>query len=139
MAGRRLDGWRLGRMQEFTARIVGIEKLEDLNTFLIVLCESPTGEGARLELQRSLCFDEQDRKYGMNTYCICTQTGACHYGGIEWYRCDDNSLTIALRSDAATALGVSSVFRITLDIDSASSAKLRAALPSVLVEVQDKP
>jgi len=124
-------------MQEFTAQIVGIEKLEDTNTFVIVLCESPTGEGARLELQRSLSFDEQDRKYGMDTYCVCTHTGACHYGGIEWYKLDDNTLTVALCSDAADALGVSSVFRVILDIDSTSRGKLRAALPVVLVEARE--
>jgi hypothetical protein len=73
---------------------------------VVVLAENPDGSGARLELQKALSLDEQDRKLGMDTYCLCTDEGATFYGGIKSWKLMPDLLEINLNMQAAEALGV---------------------------------
>jgi len=93
-------------MLTFTARAVAAEERRDLNTFVVVLAENQDGSGARLELQKALCLDEQDRKLEMDTYCLCTEEGATFYGGIKSWKLMSDLLEINLDMQAAEALGV---------------------------------
>jgi hypothetical protein len=122
-------------MDEFPVKAVFAGKLEDTNALVIILAEMPDGSGRRVELQRALSFDEQDRKTGMNTYCVCTDSGATHYGGVQRYSLDDNLLTIRLSGEAAAELEVEDGFVLTLDAPKSALASLRSALPRVLAEV----
>jgi hypothetical protein len=81
------------------------QELHDLNAFVVVLAEDPDGSGARLELQKALSFDEQDRMLGMDTYCLCTEAGAACYGGVTAWTVGPNALEIRLDADAAETLG----------------------------------
>lgn len=93
-------------MSSFVATAGSAEELEDLETFVVVLAEMPDGDGARLEIQRGLTVDPQDEALGENTYCLCTQTGATYYGGVQSWRLDDGFLLLSLDELAALTLGV---------------------------------
>lgn len=87
----------------FTARAVAAEELPDLETFAVVLAEHEDGSGLRLELQRSLTDDADP---GLDTYCLCTEDGACHYGGVASWSFTGRVLTLALDARAAAVFGV---------------------------------
>jgi hypothetical protein len=89
--------------ESFEAQGVAVSTLEDLNTFLIMLAENADGSGRRLEIQRALSFDEQDRKLGMDTYCLCTESGT-HYGGVESWTLGDDTLILEFEKKASRAL-----------------------------------
>ena len=93
-------------MSSFVATAGAAEEFEDLETFVVVLAEKPDGDGARLEIQRGLTVDPQDEALGMDTYCLCTQTGATHYGGVQSWRLSDDCLQIFLDDAAASKLGL---------------------------------
>jgi hypothetical protein len=97
-------------MRRFKAKEVAAVELSDLNTFAVVLAEGPDGNGSRLEIQRALSFDGQDRQLGLDTYCLCTEDGATHYGGVTSWTLNQSVLEVRLDTKAATALGVEGGF-----------------------------
>jgi immunity protein 10 of polymorphic toxin system len=97
-------------MQRFIANAVAAVELSDINTVAVVLAQEPDGSGVRLEIQRSLSFNEQDRRCGQDTYCLCTEHGATWYGGVRSWTLGPNSLEIMLEPRAAEALGVQGGF-----------------------------
>ena len=97
-------------MHRFNAKALSAAELSDIDTFAVVLAEELDGSGARLELQRSLSFDEQDQRHGQDTYCLCTEQGATHYGGVTSWTLTQDSLQILLDTKAAEALGVEGGF-----------------------------
>lgn len=64
----------------FTARFAALERVEELNTWVLVLAENADGSGARIEFQRSIVTDGQDALLEMEEYCVCLADGATHYG-----------------------------------------------------------
>lgn len=92
-------------MKKFEAKAVSVMEDRELNTFFVILAEESDGDGSRLEIQKALSFDEQDKDNGMDTYCICTETGEACYGGIAFWDLSENRLEIKLESDAAEILG----------------------------------
>jgi hypothetical protein len=126
-------------MIAFTAKGVAATTLEDLNSHVVVLAEDPDGDGGpRLEISRALTHSEQDRRLGQDTYCLSTQTGATHYGGVLSYGLKDSMLTMRLDSTAKDALGVEAEFSIFLDADSSTVEDVRQALASILTEVGER-
>jgi hypothetical protein len=101
-------------MPSFVATAGSAEEFEDLETFVVVLAEIPDGDGARLEIQRSLTVDPRDEALGEDTYCLCTQTGATYYGGVQSWRLDDGLLQFSLDESAALTLGVGRLVNIEL-------------------------
>jgi hypothetical protein len=123
-------------LKEFTAHFVAAMTLEDLDTFVCVLAEREDGQGPRLELQRGLSADdEQDRGLGMDTYCLCTETQACHYGGVLSYELKEKTLLIHLDAEASQALDVDEGFAIRLEISAEYLQALAESLPKVFVEL----
>ena len=116
-------------MQSFRARAVAATELLDLNTFAIVLAENLDGSGLRLELQRALSFDRQDRTLGQDTYCIATQDGATYYGGVECWTLNPSSLVLRLSQPAQEVLGVEDGFLV--EIPKTYVASLQSALERV--------
>jgi len=119
-------------MIEFTVSFVAVEEAQDLNAFVVFLYEQPDGTGERLEIQRALEYDEQDREAGMDTYCLCTSTGASHYGGVVSYRLGRWVLEILLDDGAAGELSIQAGYRLNLSLDDAAWSKLSDALSRVL-------
>lgn len=121
----------------FVARAVSADAFEDLNAFVVCLAEEPDGSGRRLELQRALSFDEQDRRNGMDTYCLSTESGASHYGGVRSWRLTRGLLTLELDARAEKALGASA-FEVKLQIFQPKMEKILADLRHVLSELSTK-
>lgn len=117
---------------KFKALGVSALELPDLNAFVVVLAEEPDGRGRRLELQRALEFDEQDRELGLDTYCLCTEQGATCYGGVASWGFFGNELRIVLEPDAATALHVNGGFEIEIHADDETRAQLKSGLQKVI-------
>jgi hypothetical protein len=124
--------------QCFAARAVSANVFEDLNTFVVCLAEEPEGSGRRLELQRALSFDEQDRRNGMDTYCVSTEIGASHYGGVRSWRVTQGVLTMELDAGAAKALGASA-FDVELQVSQPEIEKVVKGLRRVLSETTELP
>ena len=99
-------------MSSFVATAGTAETLDD--TFVVMLAESPHGD-VRIEIQRGLAFDAQDKALGMDTYCLCTEAGT-HYGGVESWRVDEGSLQMILDEAAAKALRLDCLVSITLQM-----------------------
>lgn len=119
-------------MESFEARAVAAQELTDANTFAVVLAEHPDGTGQRLELQLSLTFDDSDRRLGQDTYCICTESGATHYGGVTGWNLNELMLEITLDEAAARELGVNRGFRVALKPEVTVGIQLREGVTRVL-------
>lgn len=104
-------------MLKFQALAVSAIEMADLNSFVVVLAEESDGSGMRLEIQRALEFDEQDKQLGQDTYCVCTESGATCYGGIESWVFLGNELKIILDARAQSVLGVKGGFLIELAVE----------------------
>jgi hypothetical protein len=121
-------------MTSITAGAVAVEEMSDINTFVVVFAQNGDGSD-RLEIQRALSFDEQDRQSGMDTYCLCLASGATHYGGVESWRLDEGGLELRLAGDAAEELGVEGVVRVDIQMAPAVREKVAAGLARALGDV----
>ena len=117
-------------MLEFSATAVAAEEVTELNTFVVVFAEHSDGSGQRLEIQKALSFDEQDRASGEDTYCLCLENGACEYGGVTSWTLKEDSLEIVLSRHGADTLGVEGGFFVELSGE--RPANLRAVLQRLL-------
>jgi hypothetical protein len=97
----------------FDGRAVGFLSEGDLNAEVLVVAEQPDGSGQRLEISRSVVATEQDRRLGMNTYCLVNEKEATVYGGVTDWSCDNAELRISLTAEAGEVLGAS-VYRIRI-------------------------
>jgi len=104
-------------MTEFSARAVARLRDEDLGADVLVLAEHEDGSGRRLELQRSLEVTDEDRRLGMDTFCLVNETGSVHYGGVEEWSLIDSELRLKLTDEAAAAMHVDGGYRISLIAD----------------------
>lgn len=99
---------------------------EDLNHAMLAFEEEATG--ATLGVQRALEMDEQDRQFGMDSYCV-VYGGSSHYGGIEVVAFE-SGLHVNLSAEAAVALGVDRELQLPLNSEQAGLARRR--LPQLL-------
>lgn len=88
------------------------------------------GGGLRLEMQRSLSSDEQDRRLGLDTYCLCTEDGATHYGGVTSWSLTPGSLEIRIDAEAEEAFAVGGGF--VVDFSPENTGVLQVGLKRVL-------
>lgn len=89
----------------------------ELNTEVVVLTEHLDGSGRRIELQRTCSPDEQDRALGQDTYCLVTESGATHYGGVDHWAAEEGRLRRSPSTAAATALRLDTALSIRLPPD----------------------
>lgn len=123
----------------FRATAVSALELTDVGVFAVVLAENADGSGARLEIQRAAAFDEQDEELGQDTYCVSTQHGVTHYGGVSAWRLTSRALELALDPAAAKALGGEPGFLVELvGVDAETLARLRDGLARVFVGVSTR-
>jgi len=115
-------------MTSFTATAGAAEMIHD--TFLIVMAETTDG-GTRIEFQRGLTFDSQDKASGMDTYCLCTEKGT-HYGGVLGWSVSENRLRLRLDAAAAKALRLGSDVSIALEMPSQTIDVITAGIERVL-------
>lgn len=113
----------------FAARRMFVGELPELATFVVVLAEDEDGGGDRLELQRAFAFDEQDRRLGHDTYCVCTEDGATSYGGVSGWSLASGRLAIRFDDTAAAVFGARG---FAIAVAAADHAELVAGLARVL-------
>ena len=121
-------------MTVIRARAVAVEEMPDLNAFAVVFAEREDGGGGRLEIQRALSFDEQDRAEGMDTYCLCISSGATHYGGVLSWKLTPGVLELTLSPEAAAELGLDELVQVAVqmaELERNVRNGLRRALPDV--------
>lgn len=106
----------------------------DLECFLVAMAGSdgspiPSVERT-VEFQRALVFDSQDVKLGQDTYCVCVDAAATHYGGVKfWAVGNSGTLRVDLSNPASIELGLCG-FNIDLPRKHVKAA--RVALQRVL-------
>ena len=115
-------------MTSFVATAGAVETLDD--TFLVVLAETEDGD-TRIEFQRGLTFDAQDRALGMDTYCLCTETGS-HYSGVQSWRVSEGCLHLSLDAAAAKALRLGSEVSVALQLPQKTVDQVTAGIARVL-------
>ncbi|WP_319171414.1 Imm10 family immunity protein [Streptomyces sp. ME08-AFT2] len=77
------------------------------SAFLVGLAENEFGDGSNITLQSGLEEpDSQQRKHGLDTYCILNETGEMQYGGLEAVRLMENCLVLKFSFDAAQTLSL---------------------------------
>ena len=76
--------------------------------------------GSALLVSRADEFDEQDVRLGMDTYCVSTQAGAAHYGGITAVTLTGPELRIELSREAADELGLDQSLTLLLGDNAAA-------------------
>jgi hypothetical protein len=114
----------------FTATAGAAERMDDINTYAVVVADDG---GMRIEFQRAIEeFDEQDRALGMDTYCLCTHTGATHYGGVTGWSVKDGVLRVELDADAALELEVDRALAIELCMSTEEIEAVTAGIERVL-------
>jgi hypothetical protein len=85
----------------------------ELDAEYLILAEHLDGSGSRLEIQRGLHEDDQDRARGMEGHCLVDELHATHYGAVAAWRIDGACLDIDLTDEASETFGASG-FRIAL-------------------------
>jgi hypothetical protein len=96
----------------------------------VLMAEGESGEGARVELERSITFDDQDRALGQDTHCLGLHTGASVYGGVTGWALTPGRLTLELSKEAIEALDVGA--ELTMDFDAQLVDDLEEWLAKVL-------
>jgi len=90
--------------EELTVHLVFVGEQDGI--LMAVFGEDDEGAGFRLEFQRALEFDQQDRALGMDTYSISTSGGATCYGGLNSWRLEDTRLDLDFTEAATNQLGI---------------------------------
>ncbi len=117
-------------MKRFRASAVSVGELPDVNAFCVLLAEKEDGSGARLEIQRGLAFDDQDRELGQDTYCLGDENGASHYGGVISWELSSGLLRLDLDEAATQEMDVDGGYLV--EVKRADEAQLRVGLERML-------
>ena len=120
-------------------RACAVEKVEDLETFLIALFDNPENPVQGIEIQVSLNEpDEQDKELGMDGYCLCLMSGATFYGGLSSCILRGNNLTLELSDEAVAVSGVEGFF-FQLELSEKQTVSLKAGLERMFKNVPRAP
>lgn len=119
-------------MGSFIATAGAFEQIDDQGVYVVVIAEDEFGNGRRLEVQLAIEFDERDKSLGMDTYCLSTETGSSHYGGVTAWSINGNVLRVALEAKAASSLGLGSTLEIQLDMEPEKIKAVVSGLVKVL-------
>lgn len=118
---------------ELVVHGVAFEEVGDPPVSVASAAEGADGSGFRLEFQLASVFDEQDRRTGMDTYCVCTSEGAAHYGGVVAVAFEEAAIKFDLDADAAASLDVPEKFRLRLEVPDDARQRFCDGLRRVLV------
>jgi len=118
-----------------SARIASVCEVGDPPVLVAACAEEADGSGFGLEFQLARWFDDQDRRLGMDTYCVCTSEGATHYGGLLSLTVNGDLVELDLEPAAAAVLGVPQRIGLHLLVDAESAAAFNGALRVVLGRV----
>ncbi|MDQ3742481.1 MAG: Imm10 family immunity protein [Actinomycetota bacterium] len=120
-------------MVEFEAHAAADYVDEEAAARILIFAEKPDGAGLRLELQRALAPDEQDRAQGMDTYAVADADGAAHYGGIAEWSVDGQTVRIHFDEEAAAVFATDG-YEIGIEAVDIAAPQIRAALETLTSE-----
>src|SRR5262245_23669612 len=116
----------------FTVNAVAVEGLPGgMEGILVGLAQDPRSDRNYLMLSRSFQPTAQDRRLGLDTYCLSVPSGATAYGGVVRCSIDGNVLSLVLTPETADVLGVPGECRFPLRVDAQTVERLRRALRTV--------
>jgi hypothetical protein len=104
---------------------------EDAGFLMAMAGENVNGKGPWIDFQLSLDPTEQDTRLGMDTYCVATDEGRTHYGGIERVEAGPEHVDVVFTAEAATKLQLPPRLRIDLQ----QVAPLAASFVEVLQRI----
>jgi Immunity protein 10 len=84
---------------------------------MLALSEREDGSGRSLIIQRGLQPDTQDRRLGLDTYSVSTESGATEYGALKAWDVATGAILLDLEPRAARALGVDEAIEIGINAD----------------------
>ena len=121
-------------MQELRASLIACGETDGV--LFASFAEGEEPEDFCLHFQRARQHDEQDRELGMDTYCLVTNRGTTHYGGVAAAALGPRQLEVFLTSGAAGRLGIPDSFVIKLASTPPPelASTLRAVLGAALTE-----
>ena len=134
MGGGEVNEW----LPELVVRVAGAAEVGDPPVLVALVAEEPDGSGFGLEFQLASVFSDQDRRMGMDTYCVCTSEGATHYGGVKRLQADSEGVVLAFERAAAERLHIPDHFRIRLDVAAEDKASFVDAIRRVLGASEDR-
>jgi hypothetical protein len=102
------------RITEYTAQLYAVQDDPAEGPYSIGFGQGQVGEDGSMFFNSAYEFDEQDRRYGMDTYDVSVGDGSSTYGGIESLVLRGDTLHVRLTPQAASELGVPEEFRIGL-------------------------
>ena len=103
---------------ELTARVMGGEVDDGDEVVEAGLAEHADGSGWALFFQRTDYEpDEQDIRWGMDSYCLTTGGGLTVYGGLRRAELDGDVLRLILSSGAAEVLRLAEVVTVRLEVE----------------------
>lgn len=103
-------------MERFPIRHAGHLLDRELNTEVLVLAEHAGGfDGRRLEIQRAIHYDDQDRRLGLDSPCVVTGSGATAFGAIAGWRLEGHTLHLILTPAGSDTLNVDGGYELELD------------------------
>jgi immunity protein 10 of polymorphic toxin system len=95
-----------GRNLEGNAVIARIGYIEDPESNFEAIAFLDEGSGESFEIQRSLIVSDQDRRLGMDTYCLVRSSGPTFYGGIEEWSVSASVVSFLVTGVASEVLGL---------------------------------
>jgi Immunity protein 10 len=120
------------RPHGYPVRRAGVSETPELNCVTVGIAEDEDGSGRALLSQLALRFDEQDRRLGQDTYCVCDEAGAAAYGGVTRCVLAGDELVVHFTAAAAATLDLAGECRFPLRVDPAAVEALRTGLRRVL-------
>ncbi len=123
----------------FTATAIAVVEDRELNYRGVVLAEREDSDGPRLEITRSIETDAQDARLEMDTYCLCTNSGATHYGGVKEWSFSPKGLRLELSAKAADALELPMQVEIRFAQEEMDLVAVRRMLTTVFADALPKP
>jgi hypothetical protein len=123
-------------MIEFEARLVVFDSDAETCTEGLYFAERDDDEGRVLEVQRGLEeATEQERRLGMDTYCVVDENQNTYYGGVARWRIARGRVELYFAPGAAQAFGAAGyVIRLP---DEEAIETVRDHLPRILKGVSD--
>jgi hypothetical protein len=103
---------------------------EKLNFKALAMAEEEHS-GERLDIQRALVDDEQDRELGQDTYCLVDEHANVTYGGITRWQLEDGELRLDLNAESSEVLDAGVGYSIMVP-DPDHQTVIREALPKLL-------
>ncbi|MEU5990240.1 Imm10 family immunity protein [Spirillospora sp. NPDC047418] len=114
-----------------TMRLASAVEDAEAGTFVIGLAEHPDGTGQAL-LFMCRAAPESESRRDAETYCLSTDSGAVHYGGVRECVLEGRTLRLRLTRAAARDLEIGPDLTIALEFEDGALDELRGGLRRVL-------